>query len=86
MMTHFLGTVREFVVENFLYGDTGKLDIDTSFLETGVIDSTGMLELVGFLESRYNIQVKDEEFLPENLDSLANIEKFLARKLNGEGR
>jgi acyl carrier protein len=81
-----LDEVREFIIENFLFGDRERFEPDLSFLETGVIDSTGMLELVGFLESRYKIQIKDEEFVPENLDSLVNIGRFLRRKLNGEDR
>jgi acyl carrier protein len=81
-----LDEVREFIIENFLFGDRERFEPDLSFLETGVIDSTGMLELVGFLESRYKIQIKDEEFVPENLDSLDNIGRFLRRKLNGEDR
>jgi len=81
-----LDEVREFIIENFLFGDRERFKPDLSFLETGVIDSTGMLELVGFLEDRYKIQVRDEEFVPENLDSLRNIEGFLRRKLDGQGR
>lgn len=81
-----LDEVREFIIENFLFGDRERFEPDLSFLETGVIDSTGMLELVGFLESRYKIQIKDDEFIPENLDSLDNIGRFLRRKLNGEDR
>ena len=81
-----LDEVREFIIENFLFGDRERFEPDLSFLETGVIDSTGMLELVGFLEGRYKIQIKDDEFVPENLDSLDNIERFLRRKLDGEDR
>ena len=81
-----LDEVREFIIENFLFGDRERFEPALSFLETGVIDSTGMLELVGFLESRYKIQIKDDEFVPENLDSLDNIERFLRRKLDGEDR
>jgi len=81
-----LDEVREFIIENFLFGDRERFEPALSFLETGVIDSTGMLELVGFLEGRYKIQIKDDEFVPENLDSLDNIERFLRRKLDGEDR
>jgi len=73
--------VREFVVENFLYGDTDGLHEDTSFLERGIIDSTGILELVSFLEETYSIIVEDDELIPENLDSLGNISRFLEGKL-----
>lgn len=56
---------------------------DESFLESGIIDSTGVLELVMFLEENFDIKVEDDEIIPENLDSLKNIEKFLATKRNG---
>jgi acyl carrier protein len=77
--------VREFIVDNFLLGDSKRLSDETSFLESGIIDSTGILELVGFLEETYSIKVNDEELVPENLDSLLHIETFLQKKLNGSG-
>ena len=80
MMDH-LDTVREFVVESFLFGDEGPLKDDTSFLETGIIDSTGIIELVSFLETTFNINIKDEEIVPGNLDNLNNIANFLGNKL-----
>ena len=83
-MTNHLGAIREFVVGNFLFGEEGKLGDDTSFLESGIIDSTGLLELVGFLEERFGIRVADEELVPENLDSLSNISAYLAGKLDGK--
>lgn len=75
--------VREFVVENFLFGDGESLQEDTSFMEEGIIDSTGILELVFFLEESFNISVEDDELVPENMDSLASIAGFISRKLNG---
>lgn len=72
--------VRDFVIENFLYGDSGTLDDEASFLESGVIDSTGVLELVAFLEKTCGITIEDDEIVPENLDSLARITRFLQRK------
>jgi acyl carrier protein len=74
-------TVRDFVVENFLYRDEEPLGADTSFLETGLIDSTGVLELVGFLEETFEIKVADDEIVPENLDTLARITAYVQRKL-----
>ena len=62
----YLQTVRGFVVENFLFGDGAKLKEDTQFLESGIIDSTGMLELINFLEETYGITIDDEELVPEN--------------------
>lgn len=74
--------LRTFIVENFLFGRPGKVGGDTSLVKAGIIDSTGVLELVTFLETRYGIEVKDEELIPENLDSISNLKKFLSRKLN----
>jgi acyl carrier protein len=82
-MTDTIGhEIREFVVTNFLFGQEGTgLTEDQSLLESGVIDSTGVLELVAFLEQQYGITVGDRELLPENLDSIQNIAKFVVRKL-----
>jgi acyl carrier protein len=73
--------IREFIIENFLFGNADGLKDDTSFLEEGIIDSTGVLELVTFLEETFSIQVEDEELIPENLDSIDNVSAFLERKL-----
>ena len=79
----YLDTVRHFVVENFLFGDGELLKEDTSFLERGIIDSTGILELVMFLEETYNMKIEDDELIPENLDNLQNIARFVERKVGG---
>jgi len=73
---------RDFIVSNFLYGDDEKLAHDTSFMIEGIIDSTGILELITFLEETYQIRIADEEIIPENMDSLESIEKFLSSKVN----
>ena len=73
--------LREFIVENFLFGSDEELNDDTSFLEEGIIDSTGVLELVAFLEETFSISVEDEELLPENLDSINNVLAYLEKKL-----
>jgi len=73
--------VRQFIVENFLFGNDENLNNDTSFLEEGIIDSTGVLELVTFLEEAFDIQVDDEELIPENLDSITNVTNFIQAKL-----
>ena len=72
--------IRNFIIENFLFGNANGLKDDTSFLEEGIIDSTGVLELVSFLEETYKIQVEDEELIPENLDSIDNVATYLERK------
>jgi acyl carrier protein len=74
--------LRTFVVENFLFGQAnGSLSDDTSFLESGIVDSTGLLELIGFVERTYAIRLHDDELVPENLDSLARLTCFVNRKL-----
>jgi acyl carrier protein len=75
--------VKAFIVNNFLFGDAGDLRDDTSFLDSGIIDSTGILELVTFLEESFKITVEDDELVPENLGSIACIEAYLRRKRNG---
>jgi len=78
----YLETVRDFVVENFLYGEDSMLKENTSFLEEGIIDSTGILELIAFLEETYGLTIRDEEYVPENFDTLGNVARFLERKLS----
>jgi acyl carrier protein len=78
--------IKEFVVSNFLYGQDGQsLRNDQSFLENGIIDSTGVLELVAFLEEQFGIAVADRELLPENLDSVQKAAAFVTRKLASQG-
>lgn len=72
--------IREFIVETFLFGSADGLQDDTSFLDEGIVDSTGVLELVTFLEENFEIEVGDEELIPENLDSINNIANYLERK------
>lgn len=69
------------MVANFLFGDDSNIKEDTSFLESGILDSTGILELVGFLEETYEITVNDEELIPENLDSLKKVAAFVEKKI-----
>ena len=72
--------VREFIVKNFLFGDAGRLEDATSLLDAGIIDSTGVLEIVAFLEEQFKITVNDEELLPENLDSVNAIAGYIEKK------
>ncbi len=73
--------IQQFIIEQFLFGEDDQLKEDTSFLDSGLIDSTGILELVSFLEERFKIKVEDEELIPENLDSIKNVTTYLERKL-----
>lgn len=74
--------LRTFVVDNFLFGQAnGSLPDDTSFLDSGIVDSTGLLELIAFIEQTYAIRLTDDELIPENLDSLARLTQFIDSKL-----
>ena len=74
--------IVEFITTNFLFDETNTSIGDTdSLLETGVIDSTGVLELVAFIEETYGIKVEDEEIIPENLDSINDITFYITSKL-----
>ncbi len=77
-----IDTVRGFIVENFLFGDGESLGEDTSLMEEGIMDSTGILELLFFIEETFGFSVEDDELIPENMDSLQNITGFIDRKLN----
>jgi acyl carrier protein len=75
------GAVRQFIGENFmLQEELQSLSDDASFLQNGIIDSTGVLELVCFLETSFGIEVADEEMLPDNLDSIRAVAAYVARK------
>ena len=73
--------IRGFIVGHFLLGDDASLKNDDSFLEKGTFDSTGILELVSFLEQRYNIELEPHELIPENLDSVNCLVQFVQRKV-----
>jgi acyl carrier protein len=80
--TDLVTEVRGHVIERFLFGQGAEtLSNDTSFLESGIVDSTGVLEIVMFLEQRFGIKVKDEELIPDNLDSIDKVAAFVGRKL-----
>jgi len=79
-MPEYASEIRQYITDRFLFGDDEKLGDDDSLLDAGVIDSTGILELINHLEERYGIKVQDEELLPENLDTIANISAFLGKK------
>ncbi|MEZ4362748.1 MAG: acyl carrier protein [Kofleriaceae bacterium] len=76
--------ITSFIVDNFLFGNKAEAPAaDASFLETGLVDSTGVLEIVSFIEERYGISVADDELTPQNLDSVANLAAFITRKQGG---
>jgi acyl carrier protein len=82
-MVDTAATLREFIRENFLFGQETPVSDDDSFLELGIIDSTGVLELVAFLEQEHRIRIADEELVPENLDSINRLLRFLEAKQDG---
>jgi len=72
--------IRDFVTSNFYVADPKALEDRTSLLDQGIIDSTGVLEVIMFIESTFGVTVEDSEMLPENLDSIERIAAFVARK------
>lgn len=83
MVETYAAEIKAFIINNFLFGQDRGLRDDQSFLESGIVDSTGMLELVSFVEEKYGISIEDKELVPQNLDSLSNISRLVARKLQG---
>ena len=74
-------TLRNYILENYLFtDDNSELDNNASFLDLGIIDSTGIMEVVLFIEEEYGIEVDDEDLLPENLDTINNLVKFISAR------
>ena len=73
--------VRQYIAENFMFSeDGGALSDDASFLEEGIVDSTGVLELVMFVEQDFDVAVSDDEIVPENFDSINRLATYISRK------
>jgi acyl carrier protein len=72
--------IRGFIVDNFLFGEDGGLREDSSFLKEGIVDSTGIMQLVSFIQEQYLIEIEDEELTPENLDSIRKVSAFIQEK------
>lgn len=80
------GKTLAYIADNLMMGmNAGDLTDDSSFLERGIIDSTGVIELIAFIEESFGIEVEDDEIVPENLDSLRNVERFVLAKLAAQG-
>lgn len=73
--------LRQFVIDNFLFGQEGGLQDGDSFLENGIIDSTGVLELIAFLEARFGLKLAETDLTPENLDSIDKVARFVASRV-----
>jgi acyl carrier protein len=75
--------IRQFIIDNFLFGESdAELSNHDSLLDRGIIDSTGVLELVTFLEDKYAMKIRDDELVPQNLDSINSLVQFVNRKLH----
>jgi acyl carrier protein len=72
--------INKFLLDNFLMGEDASIGETTSFMKHHILDSTGFLELIGFVEDRFQIRVDDEEMVPENFDSLLNVDRYVRRK------
>jgi acyl carrier protein len=75
--------VRQFIIQNFYVSDPAEVTDDASLIAGGWVDSTGMLEVMSFLETEFEIRVADTEMIPENLDSVAKIARFVEKKSGG---
>ena len=76
--------VRKYILENFMYtDDESRLTPELSLLDNNIVDSTGVLEMVGFLEETFNIKVDDTELVPDNFDSLAKLTSYIQKKMTG---
>ena len=72
--------IRGFIIENFLFGDESRpFGDDLSLIDNDMVDSTGILELVSFIEERYGVRVADADIVPANLDTIDNIAAFIGR-------
>jgi acyl carrier protein len=80
-----ISRVREFVTRNFFVSDAARLTDDASLLDLGVVDSTGVLEIIGFVERDFAVAVEDDEIVPANLDSIERIAAYVERKLAAGG-
>ena len=81
-MDQIINTLRQYIFDNILFEEDESLQNDTSFLDNGIVDSTGILELIAFIEENYGIHIKDEEMIPDNLDSLKSIATFVHSKVH----
>lgn len=79
-MNEISATIRGYIVSTFLFGDGSRLADETSFMENGILDSTGMLELISFIEQEFGLSIDPSELVPDNLDSIRNVTAFIERK------
>jgi acyl carrier protein len=82
VMANYSKKIRGFLSSNFYVADAESLHNNASLLDQGIVDSTGVLEVIGFIEETFGIVVEDSELLPENLDSINGIAQYVIRKKN----
>jgi acyl carrier protein len=82
MVAEIAPKIQQFVTDNYLFRGEGAFSPDDSLIASGLIDSTGILELVSFLESTFSLQIADDELVPDNLDSITQITSFVQQKLS----
>ncbi len=75
--------LRAFIISNFYVSDPASLDDGASLLDAGIVDSTGVLEIITFIETEFGVSVEDAEMVPENLDAVNNLVAFVTRKKKG---
>ena len=76
--------LKEFITENFLFENSNCLNNEINLFEKGIIDSTGIIELICFIEVTFNISIKDEELVMENFLNINNIKEFIHKKTSAE--
>ena len=74
--------IKQFILKNLYFAEDNTLDDDASFLETGVVDSTGVMELVAFVQTEFGVPVEPQEIVVENFDSVRKVARFIGRKLS----
>lgn len=86
-MTQVRERLRKFILDNFLFtSDEQALKDEASFMESGLVDSTGILEIVNFVEGEYGINIEDDEMIPANLDSIIALTHFVDGKIHQKGK
>jgi len=79
--SEIVAKVKDYIEKNFIYDQETNLKVDESLLDNGLVDSTGILEVVSFIEETFSISIEDEEMVPDNLDSVNKIASFIVRKI-----
>lgn len=77
--------IRDYIAKNLLFSDSGfNYDDDASFLDEGIVDSLGIIELVTFVEKNFGVSVADHELIPDNFDSIRKLDAFIRHKLGAQ--